>query len=195
MARPAKHDADAACMGTSRIRAPMHPMLNIAVRAARRAGSIINRAALDGGGLRGALEARERLRHPGRPRRRGGDHRGRAQGLSRPRHPRRGIGRERGPTPNTSGSSIRSTAPPTSSTASRSTACRSASRTAARSRTAVVYDPTRNELFTASQGRAARSSTTGASASPSCAQLGDALVGTGFPFREADAPRPLHAAS
>src|SRR3989441_9430382 len=27
----------------------MHPMLNIAVRAARRAGSIINRAALDGG--------------------------------------------------------------------------------------------------------------------------------------------------
>src|SRR5688500_9598165 len=30
----------------------MHPMLNIAVRAARRAGSIINRAALDGGGLK-----------------------------------------------------------------------------------------------------------------------------------------------
>src|SRR6267142_1511334 len=30
----------------------MHPILNIAVRAARRAGSIINRAALDSGGLR-----------------------------------------------------------------------------------------------------------------------------------------------
>src|SRR5262245_48481856 len=29
----------------------MHPMLNIAVRAARRAGSIINRATLSGGGL------------------------------------------------------------------------------------------------------------------------------------------------
>src|SRR3990167_1957340 len=29
----------------------MHPMLNIAVRAARRAGSIINRAALDGSAL------------------------------------------------------------------------------------------------------------------------------------------------
>ena len=29
----------------------MHPMLGIAVRAARRAGSIINRAALDSGGL------------------------------------------------------------------------------------------------------------------------------------------------
>ena len=29
----------------------MHPMLNIAVRAARRAGSIINRAALDGSPL------------------------------------------------------------------------------------------------------------------------------------------------
>jgi myo-inositol-1(or 4)-monophosphatase len=31
--------------------APMHPMLNIAVRAARRAGSIINRAALGGDAL------------------------------------------------------------------------------------------------------------------------------------------------
>src|SRR5678810_201301 len=31
--------------------ASMHPMLNIAVRAARRAGSIINRATLDGGAL------------------------------------------------------------------------------------------------------------------------------------------------
>ena len=30
----------------------MHPILTIAVRAARRAGSIINRAALDSGGLR-----------------------------------------------------------------------------------------------------------------------------------------------
>jgi myo-inositol-1(or 4)-monophosphatase len=29
----------------------MHPMLNIAVKAARRAGSIINRAALEGGAL------------------------------------------------------------------------------------------------------------------------------------------------
>src|SRR5882672_3472809 len=29
----------------------MHPMLNIAVRAARRAGAIINRASLDTGGL------------------------------------------------------------------------------------------------------------------------------------------------
>ena len=30
----------------------MHPLLNIAVRAARRAGSIINRAALDGSALK-----------------------------------------------------------------------------------------------------------------------------------------------
>src|SRR5258705_11411837 len=29
----------------------MHPMLNIAVRAARRAGTIINRASLDGSGM------------------------------------------------------------------------------------------------------------------------------------------------
>jgi myo-inositol-1(or 4)-monophosphatase len=30
----------------------MHPLLNIAVRAARRAGSIINRASLDGSALK-----------------------------------------------------------------------------------------------------------------------------------------------
>jgi len=48
---------------------------------------------------------------------------------------------------------------------------------------AVVYDPNRNELFTASKGRGAflndrRIRVTGQ------AKLGDALVGTGFPFKE-----------
>ena len=48
---------------------------------------------------------------------------------------------------------------------------------------AVVYDPNRNELFTASKGRGAflndrRIRVTG------LAKLGDALVGTGFPFKE-----------
>jgi len=48
---------------------------------------------------------------------------------------------------------------------------------------AVVYDPAKNELFTASRGRGAflddrRMRVT------KCAQLADALVGTGFPFKE-----------
>jgi len=48
---------------------------------------------------------------------------------------------------------------------------------------AVVYDPTKNELFTASQGRGAflndrRMRVT------KCAHLREALVGTGFPFKE-----------
>jgi myo-inositol-1(or 4)-monophosphatase len=47
----------------------------------------------------------------------------------------------------------------------------------------VIYDPGRNELFTASKGAGAflddrRIRVT------RCAQLGDALVGTGFPFKE-----------
>jgi len=48
---------------------------------------------------------------------------------------------------------------------------------------AVVYDPVKNELFTASKGRGAflddrRIRVT------KCASLKDALVGTGFPFKE-----------
>ena len=75
----------------------------------------------------GQHQGAERLRHRGRPRRRGGDHRHAARRLSRPRHPGRGVGprARREATASTSGSSTRSTAPPTSSTACRSTRCRS----------------------------------------------------------------------
>jgi myo-inositol-1(or 4)-monophosphatase len=50
---------------------------------------------------------------------------------------------------------------------------------------AVIYDPTRNDLFTASRGRGAflndRRIRVGRRD-----RLGDALIGTGFPFRETD---------
>src|SRR5438128_258652 len=46
MARPAQHDSDSPHLESLKYAPPMHPMLNIAVRAARRAGSIINRAVL-----------------------------------------------------------------------------------------------------------------------------------------------------
>ncbi len=48
---------------------------------------------------------------------------------------------------------------------------------------AVVYDPGRNELFTASRGRGAFLDDRRIRVSK-CAALKDALVGTGFPFRE-----------
>jgi len=48
---------------------------------------------------------------------------------------------------------------------------------------AVVYDPAKNELFTASRGRGAFLDDRRIRVSK-CAQLGDALVGTGFPFKE-----------
>ena len=48
---------------------------------------------------------------------------------------------------------------------------------------AVVYDPAKNELFTASRGRGAFLDDRRMRVSK-CAQLADALVGTGFPFKE-----------
>ena len=47
---------------------------------------------------------------------------------------------------------------------------------------AVVYDPTRNDLFTASRGRGAYLNDQRLRVSRR-ARLGDALIGTGFPFR------------
>ncbi len=47
----------------------------------------------------------------------------------------------------------------------------------------VVYDPTRNELFTASKGRGAFLNDRRIRVSK-CAKLEGALVGTGFPYRE-----------
>jgi len=47
----------------------------------------------------------------------------------------------------------------------------------------VIYDPNRNELFTASKGSGAYLNDRRIRVSK-CLRLGDALVGTGFPFRE-----------
>ena len=49
---------------------------------------------------------------------------------------------------------------------------------------AVVYDPVKNELFTASKGRGAFLNDRRVRVSK-CLRLQDALVGTGFPFKEA----------
>ena len=49
----------------------------------------------------------------------------------------------------------------------------------------VVYDPVKNDLFTASKGRGAFLNDRRIRVSK-CLRLNDALVGTGFPFREVD---------
>ena len=79
-----------------------------------------------------------------------------------------------------SGSSTRSTAPPISCTASRCSRCRSPSSTAAGSSTRVVYDPMRQELFTASRGDGAQLDGKRIRVSKQT-ELEGALIGTGLP--------------
>ncbi|MBI1942811.1 MAG: inositol monophosphatase [Betaproteobacteria bacterium] len=161
----------------------MHPLLNIAVKAARRAGGIINRAALD----RTALEIRAkrandfvtqvdraaesaiievvRKAYP--------DHAVLAEEAGK-------IARER--------SEYLWVIDPLDGTTNFihgfpqycvSVAVQHRGVTAH----GVVYDPSKNELFTASRGRGAFLDDRRIRVSK-CAQLKDALVGTGFPFKE-----------
>jgi myo-inositol-1(or 4)-monophosphatase len=168
----------------------MHPMLNIAVKAARRAGSLINRAALD----RTQLEIRAK---------RANDFVTQVDKAAetaiidviRQAYPDHAIlGEESGaiegknPSGTTSKAEYRWIIDPLDGTTNFIHGfpqyCVSI---ALQHRGAiehgVVYDPGKNELFTASKGRGAflddrRIRVT------KCAGLKDALVGTGFPFKE-----------
>ena len=160
----------------------MHPMLNIAVRAARRAGSIINRAALGGGSLQvrskrandfvtqvdqSAEEAIIDIVHKSYP-----DH-----GILAEESGKSGADAEfvwiidplDGTTNFIHGFpqycvsiGVQQRGAPTH---------------------AVVYDPVKNELFTASKGRGAYLNDRRIRVSK-VIRLGEALVGTGFPFKE-----------
>ena len=168
----------------------MHPMLNIAVKAARRAGSIINRAALD----RTKLEIRSKhtndfVTQVDRS----------AESaiidIIRQAYPDHAIlGEESGalegknPSGTTSRAEYRWIIDPLDGTTNfihgfpqYCVAIALEHRGAIEH--GVVYDPAKNELFTASKGRGAflddrRIRVT------KCASLKDALVGTGFPFKE-----------
>jgi len=165
----------------------MHPMLNIAVKAARRAGSIINRAALD----RTQLEIRAK---------RANDFVTQVDraaesaiiDIIRQAYPDHDIlGEESGTLPGRKSASkveYRWIIDPLDGTTNFIHGfpqyCVSI---ALQHRGAiehgVVYDPAKNELFTASKGRGAflddrRMRVT------KCVNLKDALVGTGFPFKE-----------
>jgi myo-inositol-1(or 4)-monophosphatase len=160
----------------------MHPILNIAVRAARRAGSIINRATLDGSALevkskqvndyvtqvdRAAEEAIIGIVHKAYP--------GHAF-----------LAEESGSTG--AAAEYRWIIDPLDGTTNFihgfpqycvSVAVEHRGALAH----AVVYDPVRNELFTASKGGGAFLNDRRIRVSK-CARLQDALVGTGFPFKE-----------
>src|SRR5882672_1875052 len=160
----------------------MHPMLNIAVRAARRAGSIINRATLDGS----ALQVRSK---------RANDFVTRVDGAAeeavidivRKSYPDHGfIAEESGES--TPDAEYLWIIDPLDGTTNfihgfPQYAVSIAVQRRGALEHAVVYDPTKNELFTASKGRGAFLNDRRVRVSK-CQKLDDALVGTGFPFKE-----------
>jgi myo-inositol-1(or 4)-monophosphatase len=161
----------------------MHPMLNIAVKAARRAGSVINRAALD----RGALEIRTKRANDFVTQ---VDKSAEAAIIDTicqafPDHAI--LAEESGEQPAPK-SEYRWVIDPLDGTTNFihgfpqfcvSIAIQHRGATAH----GVIYDPLKNELFTASRGSGAFLDDRRIRVSK-CVQLKDALVGTGFPFKE-----------
>ena len=159
----------------------MHPMLNIAVRAARRAGSLINRATLSGG-----LEVRSK---------RANDFvtqvdRAAEEAIIetvRKAYPDHGFLAEESGAAGAGAETVWVIDPLDGTTnfihgfpqycVSIGVQHRGATAHA------VVYDPVKNELFTASKGRGAFLNDRRMRVSK-CPKLQDALVGTGFPFKE-----------
>jgi len=162
----------------------MHPMLNIAVRAARRAGSIINRAALDGGGF----EVRSKRMNDFVTK---VDHAAEEAIIEtvRKAYPDHAVLAEE------SGASAGQAEyqwiidPLDGTTNFIHGFPQYCVSIGIRHRDAlahgVIYDPVKNELFTASKGRGAFLNDRRIRVSK-CVRLADALVGTGFPFKEVE---------
>jgi myo-inositol-1(or 4)-monophosphatase len=160
----------------------MHPMLNIAVRAARKAGSVINRATLDGAGFE--VRAKQQNDFVTRV-----DHAAEEAILEivRKSYPDHAVLAEE------SGAAAGSAEyqwiidPLDGTTNFIHGFPQYCVSIAIRHRDVlahgVIYDPNRNELFTASKGRGAFLNDRRIRVSK-CLRLGDALIGTGFPFRQ-----------
>jgi myo-inositol-1(or 4)-monophosphatase len=160
----------------------MHPMLNIAVRAARKAGSVINRATLDGAGFE--VRAKQQNDFVTRV-----DHAAEEAILEivRKSYPDHAVLAEE------SGAAAGAAEyqwiidPLDGTTNFIHGFPQYCVSIAIRHRDVlahgVIYDPNRNELFTASKGRGAFLNDRRIRVSK-CLRLGDALIGTGFPFRE-----------
>src|SRR5690348_93766 len=160
----------------------MHPLLNIAVRAARRAGSIINRAALEGG----ELNVRSK---------RANDFVTKVDQASeqaimetvRNAYPDHGFLCEESGSTAPDAEVVWIIDPLDGTTNFIHGFPQYCVSIAVKSRGAlahaVVYDPVKNELFTASKGRGAFLNDRRIRVSKAL-RLNDALVGTGFPFKE-----------
>jgi myo-inositol-1(or 4)-monophosphatase len=161
----------------------MHPTLNIAVRAARRAGSIINRAALEGVG---ALDVRSK---------RANDFVTQVDRASeeaiietvKKAYPDHGFLCEESGSQAADAENVWIIDPLDGTTNFIHGFPQYCVSIAVRSRGtlahAVVYDPVRNELFTASKGRGAFLNDRRIRVSKR-QHLRDCLIGTGFPFRD-----------
>ena len=161
----------------------MHPLLNTAVKAARRGGSIINRASLD----RGALQVRAKGRNDFVTQVDKASEDAIIQ-ILRQAYPDHAILAEESGLTESAKAEYRWIIDPLDGTTNFihgfpqfciSIAVQHRGVTAH----GVVYDPTRNELFTASRGAGAFLDDRRVRVSK-CAQLKEALVGTGFPFKE-----------
>ena len=160
----------------------MHPLLNIAVRAARRAGSIINRASLNGGGLKvRAKQARDFVTQIDDAAEQA------ILDVVRKAYPAHGFLAEESGASAGNEEYVWIIDPLDGTTnfihgfphycVSIGVQHRGALAHA------VVYDPGRNELFTASKGRGAFLNDRRIRVSK-CTRVDEALVGTGFPFKE-----------
>ncbi len=161
----------------------MHPLLNIAIKAARRAGSIINRASLGGSAIEvRSKHANDFVTQVDRAAEEA------IIEIVRRAHPEHAIlAEESGDSPGDN-AEYRWVIDPLDGTTNFihgfpqygvSIAVQHRGTTAH----AVVYDPSKNELFTASKGRGAFVNDRRMRVSK-CVKLKDALVGTGFPFKE-----------
>jgi myo-inositol-1(or 4)-monophosphatase len=161
----------------------MHPMLNIAVKAARRGGSIINRAALDGT----ALEVRAKQINDFVTQVDKAAERAIIEVIHKA-YPDHAILAEEAGAIESQRAEHRWVIDPLDGTTNFihgfpqycvSVAVQHRGSTAH----AVVYDPAKNELFTSSKGRGAFLNDRRIRVTR-CLKLADALVGTGFPFKE-----------
>ena len=161
----------------------MHPMLTIAVRAARRAGSIINRAALDGGsGLHvRSKRAKDFVTQVDQAAEQA------IIDIVRKSYPEHGFLAEESGASEEHAEFVWVIDPLDGTTNfihGFPQYCVSIGIQQRGALThAVIYDPARNELFTASKGRGAFLNDRRIRVS-TLTKFGDALVGTGFPFKE-----------
>ncbi|HEX7251117.1 MAG TPA: inositol monophosphatase family protein [Burkholderiales bacterium] len=161
----------------------MHPLLNIAVRAARRAGSIINRAALAGGGLQVKSKRKNDFVTEV-------DRAAEASIIEtvRKAYPAHAILGEESGALDAAEAEFRWIIDPLDGTTNfihgfpQYCVSIGVEQRGALAH-AVIYDPLRDELFTATKGRGAFLNDRRIRVSK-CQKIDDALLGTGFPYRE-----------